>query len=134
MENEALFTNVSSVQSSRIIYTPSDFARTSLLHLQEIGSLKALRPHASSRENLISCLCFVVLEGWESCYIIRRNTLLLRGMWFLLTATSPIPTGRGRSFGRCNGAIFMARSFLPFIINTWNGAASRCFIRKRYPG
>ena len=33
MENEALFTNVSSVQSSRIIYTPSDFARTSLLHM-----------------------------------------------------------------------------------------------------
>lgn len=63
MENEALFTNISSVKSSRILYTPSDFARTSLLHLQEVGSLKAIRPHTSAHENLVSYLCFVVLYG-----------------------------------------------------------------------
>ena len=80
MENEALFTNVSSVQSSRIIYTPSDFARTSLLHLQEIGSLKALRPHASSRENLISCLCFVVLEGGGEL-LYNKNKYALPVLW-----------------------------------------------------
>ena len=53
----------SSVSSSRIIYTPSTFARTSLLHLQEVGSLQAVHPHISQRENLVSFLCFIVLSG-----------------------------------------------------------------------
>lgn len=79
MENEALFTNISSVQSSRIIYTPSDFARTSLLHLQEIGSLKAVRPHTSSRENLVSYLCFVVLEGSGEFYYNKKKYELAAG-------------------------------------------------------
>ena len=79
MENEALFTNISSVQSSRIIYTPSDFARTSLLHLQEIGSLKAVRPHTSSRENLVSYLCFVVVEGSGEFYYNRKKYELSAG-------------------------------------------------------
>lgn len=51
------------VQSDRIIYTPSPFARSSLIHLQEIGELQARRPHASRREDLASYLCFVVLSG-----------------------------------------------------------------------
>ena len=49
----------SSVQFSRILYTPSTFARTSLLHLQEVGSLWA----TSTRTDLVSFLCFVVLSG-----------------------------------------------------------------------
>ena len=53
----------SSVSSSRIIYTPSTFARTSLLHLQEVGSLQAVHPHTSQREDLVSFLCFIVLSG-----------------------------------------------------------------------
>lgn len=52
-----------SVKSTRIIYTPSTFARTSLLHLQEVGSLQAIHPHTSKRSNLVSFLCFVVLSG-----------------------------------------------------------------------
>ncbi len=63
MANETFFTNESSVRSERILYTPSDFARTSLLHLQEAGSLEATRPHTSARENLNSFLCFVVVDG-----------------------------------------------------------------------
>ena len=63
MEQELFNPQSSSVSSSRIIYTPSTFARTSLLHLQEVGSLKALRSHTSRRENLVSFLCFVVLGG-----------------------------------------------------------------------
>ena len=39
------------VNSRRILYTPSAFARSNLLHLQEIGSLTAQRPHVSRREN-----------------------------------------------------------------------------------
>lgn len=51
------------VHSSRIIYTPSPFARSSLLHLQEVGSLQARQPHASSRQGLSSYLFFLVEGG-----------------------------------------------------------------------
>ena len=62
--NQELFNPQSSyVSSSRIIYTPSTFARTSLLHLQEVGSLQAVHPHVSQRENLVSFLCLIVLSG-----------------------------------------------------------------------
>lgn len=49
--------------SDRIIYTPSGFARTNLIHLQEIGELKAISPHISRRENLSSYLFFLVISG-----------------------------------------------------------------------
>ena len=58
-----LFTSSPSVQSSRILYTPSPFARSSLLHLQEVGSLTAIKPHTSKREKLQSYLCFMVEDG-----------------------------------------------------------------------
>ena len=51
------------VSSDRILYTASSFARSSLLHLQEIGSLTALQPHESSRSNLNSYLFFTVVSG-----------------------------------------------------------------------
>ena len=60
-----LFTNENSaiVASNRILYTPSSFAKASLLYLQEIGTLRALQPHISSHDNLSSYLFFTVLEG-----------------------------------------------------------------------
>lgn len=51
------------VSSSRILYTPSAFARTSLIHLQEIGSLLARQPHVNQRSNLSSYLFFMVESG-----------------------------------------------------------------------
>lgn len=64
MQSNNLFSTPSpSVQSSRILYTPSPFARASLLHLQEVGSLTAIKPHTSNREKLRSYLCFVVEDG-----------------------------------------------------------------------
>jgi len=51
------------VRSNRIIYTPSDFARANLIHLQEAGELRAQRPHRSSRSGLASYLFFMVLDG-----------------------------------------------------------------------
>lgn len=51
------------VSSDRIIYTPSDFAKMNLLYLQETGTLKAQKPHTSSRSNLNSYLFFMVMEG-----------------------------------------------------------------------
>ena len=64
-----LFTSSASVQSDRILYTPSTFARSSLLHLQEVGTLKALKPHTSSRDNLKSFLLFVVLKKAQTKYL-----------------------------------------------------------------
>ena len=63
MQSNTLFTSSPSVRSSRILYTPTPFARTSLLHLQEVGILQALKPHTSKREKLQSYLCFVVENG-----------------------------------------------------------------------
>ena len=51
------------VQSKRLQYTPSSFARASLLHLAETGTLTALRPHTSARENLGGYLLLVVESG-----------------------------------------------------------------------
>lgn len=63
MKYEQSYTVSASVRTSRILYTPSSFARLSLLHLQEAGSSTAIRPHTSRREKLPSYLCFVVVDG-----------------------------------------------------------------------
>lgn len=78
MDQELFNPQSSSVTSSRILYTPSTFARTSLLHLQEVGSLRAIHPHTSTRTNLTSFLCFVVLSG--------NGTLTYEGMTYELSA------------------------------------------------
>lgn len=51
------------VISDRVIYTPSSFARTSLLYLQEVGKLEATQSHASHRGGLPSYLLFLVNKG-----------------------------------------------------------------------
>ena len=51
------------VDSNRILYTASPFARSSLLHLQEIGELTAHRSHTSERSGLQSYLFFIVVSG-----------------------------------------------------------------------
>lgn len=65
MDKTISFTNSTNsvVTSNRILYTPSSFARSSLLTLQEIGTLEALKPHTSSRDNLQSYLFFYVESG-----------------------------------------------------------------------
>lgn len=51
------------VTTNRILYTPSSFAKTSLIYLQETGSLQAQCTHTSKRENLSSYLFFIVQSG-----------------------------------------------------------------------
>lgn len=67
MEINSLFNGfnnlTNSVSSNRIIYTPSTFARASLIHLQETGTLQAVYPHKNERSGLSSCLFFTVLSG-----------------------------------------------------------------------
>ena len=64
------------VKSDRILYTPSVFAKTNLIHLQEIGKLQAQKPHTSKRENLSSYLFFVVTNG-EGILKYNNNTYKL---------------------------------------------------------
>lgn len=78
MDQELFNPQSSFVTSSRILYTSSTFARTSLLHLQEVGSLQAIHPHTSTRTNLTSFLCFVVLSG--------NGTLIYEGTTYELSA------------------------------------------------
>lgn len=66
------------VTTRRILYTPSTFARTNLLHLQEIGELQAERPHTSKRSYLQSYLFLIVLSG--------RGTLTCQGEVYQLSA------------------------------------------------
>lgn len=71
--DKSLFTASDYVNSSRIIYTPSAFARSSLIHLQETGTLKALYPHKSERYGLHSYLFFTVVSGSGQLYY-ENNT------------------------------------------------------------
>uniref|UniRef100_UPI004055A459 AraC family transcriptional regulator n=1 Tax=Acetatifactor sp. TaxID=1872090 RepID=UPI004055A459 len=67
------------VNSNRIIYTPSSFAKDSLLHLQETGQLQAQKPHTSRRENLLSYLFFLVLDGSGTLHYDGQTYSLQKG-------------------------------------------------------
>ena len=51
------------VESDRTLYIPSDFAKESLIYLQEIGQSKTLEKHTNARSKLDSFLLFIVLDG-----------------------------------------------------------------------
>ena len=79
--NEFFTNNESAIVSSdRILYTASSFARSSLLHLQEIGSLEAKRSHTSERSSLQSFLFFMVTAG--------SGVLMYDGKQYELTTNS----------------------------------------------
>lgn len=63
--NKDFFTDQknSVVRSNRILYTPSGFAKNSLLYLQEIGDLQAKQAHTSKRSELDSFLLLMVTAG-----------------------------------------------------------------------
>lgn len=77
------------VTSNRILYTPSTFARSYLLYLQEIGELKARRPHVSSRSNLSSFLFFSVVDGAGSLFYDGRAYPLSAGDMVFINCEKP---------------------------------------------
>ena len=77
------------VNSSRILYTPSVFAKTNLIHLQEAGTLQAQKPHTSKRENLASYLFFLVLDGSGTLEYDGRSFPLHRGDCVFLDCRRP---------------------------------------------
>ena len=64
-------------ESDRILATPSAYAKSHYLYVQEVGSLKSLRPHISSRQNLHSYLFFLVTSG-NGTLSYQGNTFTLR--------------------------------------------------------
>lgn len=78
-----------SVDSKRIVYTPSPFAKASLLYLQETGTLKALKPHTSTRSRLASYLFFIVLDGRGILEYGGKNTPLSAGDCVFIDCMEP---------------------------------------------
>lgn len=60
---QSIFPFAANVTSTRILNTPSPFARSSLFFLQETGRLEALASHTSRHVHLASFLFFVVYKG-----------------------------------------------------------------------
>lgn len=67
-----------SSNSSRILATPTTFAKANFLYVQEVGSLQSISPHVSRRDNLESFLFFIVTKG--------KGTLTYHNQKFSLTS------------------------------------------------
>lgn len=91
------FSDSAPVQSSRILYTPSPFARTSLFYLQEVGSLTAIQPHTSRREKLQSYLCFVVARGAGELVYDGKQYPLVAGDVVFIDCRKPYSHATGQS-------------------------------------
>ena len=72
------------VKSNRIIYTPSKFAKNSLIYLQEVGESKTLSLNKNTRASLDSFLFFIVLEGKgtlsykDNTYDLAKNSCIFK--------------------------------------------------------
>lgn len=123
------FTSSPSVQSSRILYTPSSFARSSLLHLQEVGSLKAIKPHTSKREKLSLTFALSLRMGKGSWSMKERSMNWEEAMWSLLIAGRRIVIVRVwiwmQDYGPSNGATSTARTWALSTVSIRSAAASQ---------
>lgn len=77
------------VHTKRILYTPSDFAKTNLIHLQEVGYLKATKPHTSRRSGLSSYLFFIVEDGQGILTYNGKEHLLQTGDCVFIDCSQP---------------------------------------------
>ena len=77
------------VSSDRMLYTPSEFARSNLMHLQEIGSLQAKKTHTSKRQNLDSFLFFYVKDGAGILYYDGKEYQVNSGDCVFISCKTP---------------------------------------------
>ncbi len=77
------------VHTKRILHTPSDFAKMNLLHLQEVGYLKATKPHTSKRSGLSSYLFFIVEDGQGSLTYGGKESPLQKGDCVFIDCSQP---------------------------------------------
>ena len=122
--NEELF-HGELTDTSRIICTPSAFARASLLHLQEIGTLRATKRHTSRRENLNSFLFFVVLTG--------SGELVYDGSAYELTAGDCVFIDCRRPYYHTTGADLWSLSWAHFAGPTMNSIYAKYLERGGRP-
>ena len=130
MDQELFNPQSSSVSSSRIIYTPSTFARTSLLHLQEVGSLQAVHPQYP-RER-------IWYRSFASSFCLVKGNFPMRSKhisWARETVCSSTVEKRTAILhltisGPSNGAISMHRPFRLCMRSTKSAAVGLCFTRR----
>lgn len=75
---QALFSASGITDSTRILHTPGEFAKKNLLYVQEVGRLKSLQPHKSTRQNLDSFLLIGVLNG-EGSIMTKGQDFMVKG-------------------------------------------------------
>ena len=121
------------VHSQRIIYTPSPFARSNLVHLQEVGRLQARSPHASTRKGLASYLFFMVESGSGTLEYDGTTRACAPGTAHFLTAASRTAIIRARTCGSCAGCIFTARTWAPSTKSTRSAAVSQVSAPRMQP-
>ncbi len=74
-----LFSNHGITSSTRYIHTPGDFALSNLLYVQEVGTLKSLKSHKSSREGIESVLFMVIKSGEGAVRVSEKEYALKEG-------------------------------------------------------
>ena len=74
---QTLFSASGVTDSTRMLHTPGEFAKKNLLYVQEVGRLKSLQPHKSTRENLDSFLLMSILSG-EGTVTVRGQDYSVR--------------------------------------------------------
>jgi AraC-like DNA-binding protein/mannose-6-phosphate isomerase-like protein (cupin superfamily) len=75
--------------SYRIISTPSNFAKDTLLYIQEIGKLKSLKSHTSKREALDSFLFIIVVSGSGTFTYMGKTYTLKSGDHLFIDCKKP---------------------------------------------
>ena len=129
MDQELFNPQSSSVSSSRIIYTPSTFARTSLLHLQEVGSLQAVHPHVSQREDLVSFLCFIVLSGEGELSYEEQTYQLSEGDCVFIDCRKAYSHSTSDNLWSLSGVTSMPHPFQLYMRSTRSVVVNLCFIQ-----
>ncbi len=97
---------MNTVKTKRIQYTPSPFARASLLHLAEVGNLTALEPHTSQRSNLGGFLLIVVEKGSGTVEVERKEYRLNAGDVAFIDCSKPYSHSTGEDLWTIHWAHF----------------------------
>lgn len=118
------------VHARRMIYTPSAFAKSNLVHLQEVGQLQARSPHASTRQGLASYLFFVVESGSGTLEYEGETRVLSAGDCVFLDCRRPYRHYTGDDLWQLRWAHFYGPNMAAIYKNTVSAAASRAFTRK----
>ncbi len=67
------------VESRRIQYTASKFAKETFLYLQETGFLKSIKDHTNKRKYLSSFLFMIVIDGNGQFYYQNQRFIMKKG-------------------------------------------------------